>query len=53
MDKFSEFFINDQCFIGDRMIGMAVSMFALAMFCLSTLMIVKMLENNEGKRGGK
>lgn len=35
------------------MIGMAVSMFALAMFCLSALMIVKMLENNEKKREKK
>lgn len=35
------------------MIGMAVSMFALAMFCLSGLMIVKMLENNEKKREKK
>lgn len=35
------------------MIGMAVSMFALAVFGLSALMIVKMLENNKKKREKK
>lgn len=35
------------------MIGMAVSMFALVVFCGSALMIVKMLENNEKKRKTK